>query len=551
MGQNKAETLPILPLPYGSVLLPGVTLRIPVSGRSDIPALLSAVYTKDRPSKLNSDAIHVGCLPINSPFLRSDGQQLLGPKDTPHERQDEVEIPDPSGIDHRRLFMYGSVAVITGVHGRRSDGLSLVVQGVQRFRVERFRQMRPFFEAEVALLDVDDVGLKKTGESFGQTTPEAFERLKELSLELLRLVRLSAFMPRSSTTLSPFLTRRLEAYVSKKQYEEADVLTDFMANIVEATLEDKLRLLAATEIFERASQVTDLLVHQIDSIKNNSKIIVTTSQSTPKSLDIRNSSRMEREALLRRALGGLGTSSPSGAIGPGDNDGDGEPNDIEELEKKVADAKLTPEAQKTADREIKKLKKLNVNQAEYGVCRTYIETLSEVPWTTGTEEQLGIDTLKRARKQLDDDHYGLQKIKKRLLEYLAVLRLKQAVNNDIENQIAKASEQRSTETSELHLENSEKGPHELNINKIEILEGKRRVDKSPILLLVGPPVSIYCLVQILSRQAWHTQFSTYRIHFRACGRALFLSIRETKLNQMTLGNRKDQSRQISGKSSWA
>ena len=147
---------------------------------------------------------------------------------------------------------------------------------------------------------------------------------------------------------------------------------------------------------------------------------------------------------------------------------------------------MTPEAQKVADRELKRLKKMNPAQAEYGVCRTYLETIAEIPWTAATEDQLGGDTLTRARKQLDDDHYGLDKIKKRLLEYLAVLRLKQSINTDLEARIAKAkAESGQAEQSE----SSESKPEEPSIDsaKVQILQSKRTVDKSPILLLVGPP----------------------------------------------------------------
>jgi ATP-dependent Lon protease len=97
-----------------------------------------------------------------------------------------------------------------------------------------------------------------------------------------------------------------------------------------------------------------------------------------------------------------------------------------------------------------------------------------------TEDKLGVETLARARKQLDDDHYGLEKIKKRLLEYLAVLKLKQSVNDSVNAQIAKAEEEATQADSSANrpkLENA----------KIQILKGKRMADKSPILLLVGPP----------------------------------------------------------------
>lgn len=154
--------------------------------------------------------------------------------------------------------------------------------------------------------------------------------------------------------------------------------------------------------------------------------------------------------------------------GMGGQEDENEPNELEELQKKLDAAKLTAEASKVADREMKRLKKMSPAQAEYQVCRNYLENLAEIPWSTMTEDQLGVETLGRARKQLDEDHYGLEKVKKRLLEYLAVLKLKQSINDDVNSQVAKAEEEKATE-------------------KAEILKSKRMIDKSPILLLVGPP----------------------------------------------------------------
>ena len=314
-----------------------------------------------------------------------------------------------------------------------------------------------------------------------------FEHLKQLSRELLNLVQIASFLPRSSTNLSPLLARRLGLYVSKKGLADAGVLADFMANIVEASLEEKLRILAALDVKDRLNQVIELLARQIQGMKGSVKITAITSTiPSDQGLNINNISRKDRDALISRAMNRFGNFSPGfSAPGAGDDGGDEEPNEVEELKKKIKEARLTPEAQKVADRELKRLKKMNPAQAEYGVCRTYIETLAEVPWSAATEDELGVETLKRARKQLDDDHYGLQKIKKRLLEYLAVLRLKQAVNSDIEAQIAKAREEAAPEEDDKSENLREEG--EVDSTKIQILQSKRRVDKSPILLLVGPP----------------------------------------------------------------
>ena len=153
MGQSRSQTLPILPLPKGSVLLPGITLRVPIADRTDVPALLSTVFAKDRRPRPDASSILIGCVPINSPLLRSDGQFLLDDAESRSRRRIEDDDIDPGDADHRDLFTYGTVAKISGVQGRRADDLSLIVEGIRRFRIDRFTQMRPFFEAEVAYID--------------------------------------------------------------------------------------------------------------------------------------------------------------------------------------------------------------------------------------------------------------------------------------------------------------------------------------------------------------------------------------------------------------
>ena len=329
------------------------------------------------------------------------------------------------------------------------------------------------------MIDLDDVVMHNL-----------FDQLKTRSRELLTLLRLTQLLPQSSGTLSPILARRIEVFISKKELPEAGVLADFMTNVVDASFEEKLRVLAALNMRDRLERVLELLGRQVDSIKGNVKITSFSTTISPRGINITNLPPEQREALMRRAMGALAPSQmPPGMAGKeGGEGGDDEPNELEELKQKISEAKLTPEAQKVADRELKRLKKMNPAQAEYGVCRTYLETLAEIPWTTMTEDRLGVETLKRARQQLDDDHYGLEKIKKRLLEYLAVLRLKQAVNANLEAQISETEKtiQSSRDADE---ERSSSNEEHLNPNstKLQLLKSKRMVDKSPILLLVGPP----------------------------------------------------------------
>ena len=288
------------------------------------------------------------------------------------------------------------------------------------------------------------------------------------------------------------LARRLELFISRKEVHEAGVLADFMTNVVEASFEEKLRVLSALDISERLERVIELLSRQLQGIKGSVKITsITSTTFPPQAFDINGIPQQQRDILMRRSLAGIGAGQiPPGFSGRGGNGmGDEEePNELDELKQKLDEAKLTPEAQKVADKELKRLRKMNPAQAEYGVCRTYLENLVEIPWTVMTEDQLGVETLKRARKQLDNDHYGLEKIKKRLLEYLAVLKLKQAVNADIEAQTQNTISQAASRSSDRQhdADNSESNA-DADIAKVQILRSKRMVDKSPILLLVGPP----------------------------------------------------------------
>ncbi|KUJ06960.1 ATP-dependent protease-like protein la [Mollisia scopiformis] len=460
MAPIKAATLPIIPLAKDTVLLPGIVLRIPVAGnRPDIPALLSSVYSRAA-SKTHAerlDNVNIACVPLNSPSLSQNGQKLISQDENKSDAKERVDI-NPSQATKKDLFGFGTAAKISGVEGRGTGEFALLVEGVARVRIENITQDRPFFGADV-IYEYDDAINPEDVAMQG-----LFAHLKQLSRELLTLLRLSSLLPRTSGSsgLSPVLARRLEIFIARKGLQDAGVLADFMANIVESSFEEKLQILAALDVKERVEKAIELLQRQVGNIKNNVSITTITS-TIPSNIDLDQMNKINQRT--RRP----GMTMPPGmaSMGGGPED-ENEPNDMDELKKKIDAAKMSPEAAKVADRELKRLKKMSPAQAEYQVTRNYLETLTEIPWSAMTEDQLGVETLPRARRQLDDDHYGLEKVKKRLLEYLAVLKLKQSINQDVNTQIIKAEEEKAEE-------------------KVEILKSKRLIDKSPILLLVGPP----------------------------------------------------------------
>ena len=178
-----------------------------------------------------------------------------------------------------------------------------------------------------------------------------------------------------------------------------------------------------------------------------------------------------------------------------DQNDEQEANELDDLKRKLQAAKLPPDVAKTVERELRRLQKMMPMNQEYQVTRNWLETLSEIPWAAMTDDRLGPETLNKARKQLDDDHYGLDKVKKRLIEYLAVLRLKQSVNDEVDEKIRKVEAEAEANANESD-ENSSAPPDpaanapagpDAHGAKLHILKSQRMVDKSPIMLLVGPP----------------------------------------------------------------
>jgi ATP-dependent Lon protease len=329
---------------------------------------------------------------------------------------------------------------------------------------------------------------------------ELFAALKQRSRELVTILRITALLPRSKNTpaLSSTVTRRLDVFIARREIQDAGSLADFMANLVEANHEEKLEVLAALDVKVRITKVLELLDRQVGGIKNSVKI--TTVTSMPVGILDRQNENSNRPRLPP-GLGGMGFFAPPGQMpgmpgGNGESGDEKEPNELDELRKKLEAAKLPPEAAKTADRELRRLSKMAPMNQEFQVTRNWLEILSEIPWQALTDDRLGPETLTRARRQLDDDHYGLEKVKKRLIEYLAVLRLKQSNNDEIEERIRKLEAE--TASSDEHSNNEEQAGDEAPTDsklenpeheaaKLHILKSQRMVDKSPIMLLAGPP----------------------------------------------------------------
>ena len=175
-----------------------------------------------------------------------------------------------------------------------------------------------------------------------------------------------------------------------------------LSSLLSLKREDEQELLGATSQAEALRLVHDFLIHEVHVLEVRQKIA---SQAQSEM------SREQREYLLRKQLSAiqeeLGDKSPEQA-------------DAEELRKQLEAAELPEEARQEADRELKRLERLPAASPDYQVTRSYLELLAELPWSELTTDDID---LARAREILDRDHYGLKKVKERILEYLAVMKL--------------------------------------------------------------------------------------------------------------------------------
>ncbi|KAK6533279.1 hypothetical protein TWF694_002231 [Orbilia ellipsospora] len=447
--------LPIIPLPSGHVLLPGVMKRLHVNDRPDIVALLRTVFGKSADEFLSNAHQIVGCVPLKPPtqvqFLRDKAGQshVEGEPESPLERESfgvediadriikAVITPESKIAKPADLFSHGVSAKVVGLEERTAGGITVLVEGVSVFKLGRIVQEAPYISAEVEYSPTEDA-VDATGQKL-------FLQLKSLSKELVILLRMSALTLRSGTGLPPLLARRVDQFVSSKDPSEAAALAHFMVSAIDANYTDQLAILTAPSLNSKLEKAVEILTKHVNTIRQQIKA--------------------SQKAVIRRPdTSILRPPARFRPFQPGNNDDDQE-DEHGDLSKRLQVSKLSPEALTVAQRELKRLKRMSPAQAEYQVCRNYIENILEVPWVKTTDDNLDSSMLARARKQLNDDHHGLEKVKRRLLEYLAVLRLKK----QLEQEASQAATPPITDGK-------------------EVAPSPRRFqDKSPILLLVGPP----------------------------------------------------------------
>jgi ATP-dependent Lon protease len=290
--------------------------------------------------------------------------------------QRDPEVADPAPIDMHRI---GTVANIARYVTAPDGSHHLVCQGEQRFQVAEFLNGWPFLVARVVRLSESEV-----------RTPEIEARLVRLKAQAVEAIELLPQAP-------PELVNVVQSVESPGQ------LADLSAGYMDVSPSEKQEILETLDVTARMDKVLKLLAHRIEVLRLSQEI----GRQTKATLDER-----QREALLREQMATI-----QRQLGEGDA---GKAAEIAELEKAVTEAKMPKEVEEQARKELRRLQRMPEAAAEYGMLRTYLDWLIELPWQISEESPIEIA---EARRILDEDHYDLDKIKRRIVEYLAVRKL--------------------------------------------------------------------------------------------------------------------------------
>src|SRR5271169_2170144 len=290
------------------------------------------------------------------------------------QKNPEDEQPVPEG-----LFQHGTAVRILKMLRYPDQSVRVLVQGLARIELGQFTQREPYFLAHAKRL------------------AEPASTDKEIDALHAHLVsQFSKFV-----SLVPYLPDELQVMAMK--VTEASRLADMVASYLKIPIEEAQDLLATLDVRGRLEKLIAILSREIEMLELGHKI-----QSQVQTELNKN----QREYYLRQQLK---------AIQKELGDGDSRSGELEEIEKKIEAAKMPEEARKAADKELERLKMIPPESAEHTVVRTYLDWLVTLPWAVSTEDNLDI---KHARTVLDEDHYDLNKIKERILEFLAVRKLK-------------------------------------------------------------------------------------------------------------------------------
>jgi ATP-dependent Lon protease len=338
------EVIPILPL-HNALVFPKMIIPLEVTGSNS--TLVDEAMTKER---------LVG---------------LIMSKNEPENQNNRYSLAD--------LHSVGTCAVILKMAKVAENKTQILLQGISRFQIQELIDGPSYQQARIKVIEDKEVKDIET-EALMSNLVALFDRI----------LKLSPFLPPEFGPMA-------------KSVNEAGILADLIASIINAPMEEKQKILNIADTKERLKELTRLVTHQMDILELGNKIQTKVKDDIDKG---------QRDFYLRQQMKAI-----KQELGETDEN----VVETEEYRKKIDAKNLPEEAKKEANRELERLSRMHPSSAEYTVASTYLDWITALPWNESTQDNLDI---KKARKILDEDHYGLAKAKKRIIEYLAVRKLK-------------------------------------------------------------------------------------------------------------------------------
>ncbi|KAI7905367.1 ATP-dependent protease La [Cokeromyces recurvatus] len=386
------EKLIVVPLHNNEILLPAITLRLLIRGKQ--AAELTKAYFKQHSSSIQQD-IYVACIPLRQ------GEENHDDDDDDAIVSQAPQVPLPSNMsiadsnnlvsirDRYRLIGFGCLARIVRVQRSGTNLFGVFVEGICRFKLDRFTQNTPsmpfanYWTVHVLHYDYPSTATTLFNRKFINLTESLIEIMKQhrISSDLLeQLIKI-----RGSHSVSDF--------------------ADFLTSIIDTSYEERLKMLETHDITTRLEMICGYLMRQLSVLKISGALGGALEGKL---------TRHQREFYLRQQLEALQEDRTNSH---NDNDDD----NIAVLNQRLVKANLPEHAIRIAQRELKRLKKMQLTNSEWAVGYNYLTWLADLPWCRSSALIVDVD---RSRRQLDADHFGLQKIKKRIIEYISVLKTK-------------------------------------------------------------------------------------------------------------------------------
>jgi ATP-dependent Lon protease len=287
----------------------------------------------------------------------------------------DTELPELSDLNH-----VGTVAHILKMLKMPDGNITAVIQGRKRFEIAEIIQKDPYFKAKV--VDLKEVKPEKKDEEFSALVSS----VKDLAL---RIIDESPNIP-------------AEAAIAIKNIKNSSFVINFVSSNMNIGLTEKQSLLEEVDLKKRAILVLELLTKELQMLEMKNKI----QSKVQTDLD-----KQQREYYLNQQMKAI-----QEELG-----GSGSQKEIDEMRAQASKKKWNKEIANAFDKELRKLQRMNSSMSDYAVQRSYIELILELPWDEVTADSFD---LKKARDILDRDHFGLEKVKERIIEHLAVLKLK-------------------------------------------------------------------------------------------------------------------------------